>query len=180
MFETELTFDPRGNVAVAGSAWDDYAFCSPNAYDATFDGGVNDIHVTVLSSNLVAAMYATYLGGTGADRDVSAAYADNGDLYVAAYTSSADFPIIGSPWQPAYGGGSRDCVVARLATPCCGAHTSGFTGNANCDVEGKRNLADISRLIDRVYLSKKCSAAKKTAMSTVISRRKSTSPTSAG
>ena len=33
---------------------------------------------------------------------------------------------------------------------CC----NGYTGNTNCDVDGKINLADITRLIDRVYLSK--------------------------
>ena len=37
---------------------------------------------------------------------------------------------------------------------CCGEFTSGFTGNTDCDVDGKRNLADITRLIDRVYISK--------------------------
>jgi hypothetical protein len=44
---------------------------------------------------------------------------------------------------------SYDC-----RTGCCGQYTGGYTGNTNCDDEGKRNLADISRLIDRVYLTK--------------------------
>lgn len=37
---------------------------------------------------------------------------------------------------------------------CCGTYTGGLAGNTNCDVDGKRNLADITRLIDRVYISK--------------------------
>lgn len=41
-----------------------------------------------------------------------------------------------------------------VSTSCCGAFTTGQTGNTNCDVEGKRNLADITRLIDNVYISK--------------------------
>lgn len=43
-----------------------------------------------------------------------------------------------------------------LAEPiiCCGQYTGGQTGNANCDEGGKRNLADITRLIDNVYISK--------------------------
>ena len=36
----------------------------------------------------------------------------------------------------------------------CGLYTDGYTGNTNCGTDGKRNLADITRLIDRVYLSK--------------------------
>ena len=37
---------------------------------------------------------------------------------------------------------------------CCGRYTGGLAGNADCSIDGKRNLADITRLIDRVYISK--------------------------
>ena len=37
---------------------------------------------------------------------------------------------------------------------CCGIFTGGFTGNTDCDSQGKMALADITKLIDRVYLSK--------------------------
>lgn len=37
---------------------------------------------------------------------------------------------------------------------CCGWFTDGQTGNINCDVEGERNLADITALIDRIFLTK--------------------------
>ena len=37
---------------------------------------------------------------------------------------------------------------------CCGHYMSGFTGNTDCDPQGKTNLADVTRLIDRIYLSK--------------------------
>ena len=37
---------------------------------------------------------------------------------------------------------------------CCGYYTSGHTGNTDCDAAGKIALSDITKLIDRVYLSK--------------------------
>jgi hypothetical protein len=37
---------------------------------------------------------------------------------------------------------------------CCGLYTGGYPGNTDCDTLGKRNLADITKLIDRVYISK--------------------------
>lgn len=37
---------------------------------------------------------------------------------------------------------------------CCGIYTGGLTGNIDCDNDGNRNLADITRLIDHVYISK--------------------------
>ncbi len=47
--------------------------------------------------------------------------------------------------------------VARHLLPfcgCCGMYTEGITGNANCSEDGKFTLSDITRLIDRVYISK--------------------------
>lgn len=41
-----------------------------------------------------------------------------------------------------------------IAASCCGAYTGGYTGNTDCDPDGKMALADITKLIDRVYLSK--------------------------
>lgn len=49
-----------------------------------------------------------------------------------------------------YPGANDDCV----STTCCGQYHFGLPGNADCDIDGKWNLADITRLIDRVYLSK--------------------------
>ncbi len=39
-------------------------------------------------------------------------------------------------------------------TGCCGAYTSGYTGNCNCSTDGKLTLSDITTLIDHVYINK--------------------------
>ena len=36
---------------------------------------------------------------------------------------------------------------------CCGLYSDGYTGNVDCDVDGRANLTDITRLIDHVYIS---------------------------
>lgn len=38
---------------------------------------------------------------------------------------------------------------------CCGTCTGGYPGNVNCDLLGKIGLADITALIDLIYISKK-------------------------
>ena len=38
--------------------------------------------------------------------------------------------------------------------PSCGQFTGGITGNADCSTDGKLTLSDITRMIDRVYISK--------------------------
>lgn len=44
--------------------------------------------------------------------------------------------------------------ITVIAESCCGLYTGGVTGNTNCDVDGVMNLSDVTRLIDRIYLSK--------------------------
>jgi hypothetical protein len=50
------------------------------------------------------------------------------------------------------GGAELECVYATT-TNCCGLYTGGYTGNCDCDIQGKRNLTDITQLISRVYLT---------------------------
>jgi streptogramin lyase len=49
--------------------------------------------------------------------------------------------------------GPNGVAVVSIGPCCCGVYTGGMTGNTNCDTDGKRNLADITKLIDRVYIS---------------------------
>ncbi len=50
---------------------------------------------------------------------------------------------------------SKELIRVLLGLePCCGLYTTGFTGNIDCDIDGKRNLEDVTRLIDRVYITK--------------------------
>ena len=46
--------------------------------------------------------------------------------------------------------------IDHFAPPpyCCGLYRNGLPGNADCDPTGKVNLADVTKLIDRIYLSK--------------------------
>lgn len=48
---------------------------------------------------------------------------------------------------------SVSCAVDSCPA-CCGRHTGGLTGNTNCSTDGELALSDITRLIDRVYISK--------------------------
>jgi len=64
-----------------------------------------------------------------------------GQVAVGMLTSSS-YTLNQGYWQDFGGGG------------CCGMYTGGYTGNCNCDTGGLRDLADITRLIDNVYISK--------------------------
>ena len=44
--------------------------------------------------------------------------------------------------------------IGDVCDGCCGEFRSGMTGNTDCSTDGNANLSDITRLIDRVYISK--------------------------
>ncbi|MGH9766058.1 MAG: SBBP repeat-containing protein [Blastocatellia bacterium] len=57
-------------------------------------------------------VYSTYLGGSGIDEGSSIAVDAAGQVYVAGFTDSLDFPLAGAA-QPSAGGG-QDAFVAKL------------------------------------------------------------------
>ena len=63
-------------------------------------------------------------------------------------TTSFSDTIEMEPFTPQFSRGYLDLKI------CC----VGLTGNTDCDAEGKINLADITRLIDHVYISKGATA----------------------
>jgi hypothetical protein len=74
---------------------------------------------------------------------------DNVDLDGDGYVDSHDnCPYFYNPDQIDSDGDGRGDACEN----CCGVYTGGLTGNANCDLNGVRNLADITTLISRVYL----------------------------
>jgi hypothetical protein len=69
---------------------------------------------------------------------------------------------VGSVGQPLTGSGTSAAYsinqgywshLLDYSGSCCGQYTGGVTGNTNCGTDGGINLADITRLIDRVYIS---------------------------
>jgi hypothetical protein len=50
-------------------------------------------------------------------------------------------------------GVSDDVTLTVAIGQCCGETTNGYSGNTDCDPNGKRNLVDITRLIDFVYVT---------------------------
>ena len=73
-----------------------------------------DAFVTGLSSDLATLTFSSRIGGSSVDRAFGVALGADGVLSVVGETaSSVDLPLV-APVQPAYGGGSRDALSARV------------------------------------------------------------------
>jgi len=131
-------------------------------------GGVTDAFVTKLNTTGTALVYSTYLGGGNADLGNAIAMDGVGNAYVTGETSSANFPIAGSPFQAAlsvapdafvtkvngtgsaltystYLGGSLADIGRGIAVdPLDNAYVTGETRSANFPTSGSPFQAALS------------------------------------
>src|SRR5258707_951960 len=74
--------------------------------------GPIDAFVTKLNPAGSALVYSSFLGGANSDIAMSIAVDDLGSAYLAGYTNSTDFPLVGATQSSA--GGGYDAFVAKL------------------------------------------------------------------
>ena len=74
---------------------------------------LRDAFVAKLNASGSALVYATYLGGDGADAGMGIAVDSSGQAYVTGFTESTNFPTV--PVTPLFGNqGGRDAFVTKL------------------------------------------------------------------
>jgi hypothetical protein len=125
-----VAVDAEGNVYIAG--WtESYDLPVSGAVQRTAAGGV-DAFVAKLDPAGTRLIYCTYLGGSGEDRATGIAVDSNGNVYVAGWTSSADFPVTAGVVQSRHGGG-RDAFVAKIDASGSRLVYSTFLGSGGQD-----------------------------------------------
>jgi hypothetical protein len=105
-----IVLDAQGRVAIAGvTASSDFPAAG---FALTGFRGGRDAFVTRVGGS-GALEYSSYLGGTGDDTAMGVAVGSSGDLYLAGYSDSFDFPT-SNAFQPALSG-PEDGFVTRIA-----------------------------------------------------------------
>ncbi|MFC1714401.1 hypothetical protein ACFL6S_12095 [Candidatus Poribacteria bacterium] len=85
------TLDNAGNIVIVGQT-DSHDFpTTPDALQPAYGGGRGDGALAVISSDGSKLLYATYLGGSGAEIVRSLALGQDGEVYVIGSTRSEDF-----------------------------------------------------------------------------------------
>lgn len=87
-----MTVDKEGNIFVTGIT-DSIDFpVTTNAYDPTYNGGIEDGFVSKFNESLTDLLGSTYLGGVDWDVSYAISIDSEGNVYVAGKTVSTDFP----------------------------------------------------------------------------------------
>src|SRR5207245_9540342 len=97
-----IAVDGQGRAHIAGMT-ESPDFPLKQALDSTLDPPW-DAFITRLSADGSDVELSTLLGGAGTQQVLGIALDAQGNIYVAGYTDSADFPIVNA-FQPDYGGG---------------------------------------------------------------------------
>jgi pimeloyl-ACP methyl ester carboxylesterase len=115
------------------------------AYDGSQNGN-NDAFVTRLSDNGRSVIYSTFIGGANDDRGAGIVLFPSGEVALAGYTASTDFPTLSAYDATANGG--LDAFVVRLNAAGNGLIYSTYLGGSADD----RALAITVDTIGRVYI----------------------------
>ncbi|MBH8570228.1 gliding motility-associated C-terminal domain-containing protein [Microvirga sp. STS02] len=145
------TYDAQGNLYSGGITFGAGYPASPGAFQTTF-AGLIDIAIIKYSTGVsgpAARVWATYIGGSGADFPHSLVVNNQGELLVLGSTGSGNYPTTAGAIQRTFGGGTAaqpfgsfgppydlptgsDLVVTRLnanATALVGSTYLGGSGN---------------------------------------------------
>ncbi len=136
-FASAVALDSQGNVYVAGET-DSASFPTTmgSAY-TSYNGGFSDVFVAKLSSDLTTLIAATFLGGNASEKSNTIGIDSQGNIYVAGYTESVNFPTTASSIDAGHNG-SEDAFVAKLSSDLSTLVTATFIGGN--DNEAVTNL----------------------------------------
>lgn len=122
-YEPSIAVAGDNSVYISGfTASTDFPVTS-DAYDTTFIGGFTDRFVSRLDPGLSLLTASTYIGsegtatgfigGSGADLGHAIAFDGDGNVFIAGYTESPDYPVTEDAFDTEYNGG-RDVFVSKF------------------------------------------------------------------
>lgn len=146
---TSIVLDSGGNVYVTGrSNSADYP-TTAGAYDKIFNGGIRDIVVSKLTSDLSTLLASTYLGGQAEDTGLFITLDDTDNVYLTGNSSSGDYPVTEGAFDR-INDGSRDVIISKLSSDLGTLLASTFVGGASGSDSGNAIAFDS---IGNVYMT---------------------------
>ncbi len=132
-----------GTVIVVGTTRNPTFPVTPGAYSTTFVGGfvngsnpTHDAFVSELSANGSTLLHSTFLGTNGTDSLKDVVVDSQGQVWVAGWTSSAQWPVAPGSFDPTFNGGSDGVLLALDPTLSTVVYGTFLGGSANDEASG--------------------------------------------
>jgi len=123
-----LARDSGGNIYVTGYTGSSDFPTTTSTYDTSYN--YYDAFVSKLNGNLTSLLASTYLGGSSGDSGRSITIDSSGNIYVAGWTSSSDFPTTTGTYNTSYSGSSYDIFVSKFDSNLSVSPTTATSGSA--------------------------------------------------
>ena len=130
-----ITLDANGNVYITGYTLSSNFPTTPGAYDTSYNGD-QEVFVSKLDSDLTTLSASSYLGGSVRDGCQAITLDDSGNVYLAGWTNSADFPTTPNAYDTSYNSGvmyEGDAFISKLDNNLTTLLASTFIGGSDAD-----------------------------------------------
>ena len=110
-----IDIDSSNNIYVTGLTKSSDFPTTTGAYDTSFNSSHSyDTFISKLNGDLTSLLASTYLGGFYDDRGGSIVIDSIGDIYVAGYTASSDFPTTTGAYDISHNSNDWDVYISKL------------------------------------------------------------------
>ena len=114
-----IVLDTAGDAWLAGNTSSTDFPVTPDAADASYNGGAIDASIAELSASGSALLYATFLGGSQSETASDISRDSAGSLYVTGLTYSMDFPATTGAFDTIFNGDTSifwgDAFVTKIS-----------------------------------------------------------------
>ncbi len=138
-FGHTATFDNQGNIYAGGIAFGPGFPYTPGAFEDIFQGGETDIAIAKYNPNGTDLIYATFIGGNGADYPHSLVADFSQQLYIYGSSRSSNYPVTSNAYQST-NGGVVDIIVTKLNDEGSALVGSTYMGGGGTDGQNTSTL----------------------------------------
>ena len=136
-YEPTIVTDKSGNVYISGFTSSEDFPTTPGAYSTMFKQGARDRFISKFNNALSKLSASTFIGGRGMpggfiggngdELGHAIAVDEDGNVYIAGYTESPDYPTTPGAYDETYNGG-RDVFVSKFNADLTKLLASTFIG----------------------------------------------------
>jgi len=124
-----LSIDDEGNVYVAGTCGLDFPTTEGAYQRYNKQGWYSDVFISKLNASFNKLLASTLIGGSYNDYFRSMVRDSEGNIYVAGWTDSNDYPSTPGAYDPDYSGDKYNLVISKIDSDLSHLSASTFLGD---------------------------------------------------